>query len=198
MVVNTGQWELVYSFPFGIGTRHQPKSGKPGPSLARQEYSFGKQRTAFERGVGSTPASRGHNRYRKRNPRKKGANKMKRRVIYISTAIVMAVVVLLAVQVAKKNRQERTSTGTDQVSISVTVASVAQREFQDEIRAVGTLKARETVLLNSKVSGNVEGRISSLPLSRPVPPTRVPKQPSHRRKPNSNRQRRNTAELPIS
>jgi len=81
---------------------------------------------------------------------------MKRRVIYISTAIVMAVVVLLAVQVAKKNRQERTSTGTDQVSISVTVASVAQREFRDEIRAVSTLRAHETVLLNPKVSGNVE------------------------------------------
>ncbi len=81
---------------------------------------------------------------------------MKRRAIYISIAIVMAVVVLLAVQVAKKNRQERISTGSDHATISVTVASVAQREFQDEIRAVGTLKAHETVLLNSKVLGNVE------------------------------------------
>jgi len=81
---------------------------------------------------------------------------MKRRVIYISTAIVIAVVVLFAVNATKKKRQEHISTGTDQVSISVTVASVGQSEFQDEIRAVGTLKACETVLLNSKVSGNVE------------------------------------------
>jgi len=81
---------------------------------------------------------------------------MNRRIIYISIAIVMVVVVLLAVQVAKRNRQEHTTTGTDHGAISVTVASVAEREFQNEIMAVGTLKARETVLLSPKVPGNVE------------------------------------------
>jgi len=77
-------------------------------------------------------------------------------VIYISIAIVTVVVVLLAVQAARRNRQEDASTGTDHTTVPVTVASVAQREFRDEIRAVGTLRAHETVLLNPKVSGNVE------------------------------------------
>jgi len=40
--------------------------------------------------------------------------------------------------------------------VTVTVAPVVLREFRNEISAVGTLKARETVLLSPKVSGNVE------------------------------------------
>jgi len=40
--------------------------------------------------------------------------------------------------------------------VTVTAAPVVLREFRNEISAVGTLKARETVLLSTKVSGNVE------------------------------------------
>jgi len=81
---------------------------------------------------------------------------MNRRIIYISIVIVMVVVVFLAAQIAKRNRPEHTATETNHETISVIVASVAEHEFQNEIMAVGTLKARETVLLSPKVSGNVE------------------------------------------
>ena len=40
--------------------------------------------------------------------------------------------------------------------VTVTAAPVVLREFRNEISAVGTFKARETVLLSPKVSGNVE------------------------------------------
>jgi RND family efflux transporter MFP subunit len=44
----------------------------------------------------------------------------------------------------------------DQGALTVTVAPAIRREFRDEINSVGTLKARETVLLSPKVPGNVE------------------------------------------
>jgi multidrug efflux pump subunit AcrA (membrane-fusion protein) len=82
---------------------------------------------------------------------------MKRIITHGLIAVVLvATVALLVTLGAKWNRREHANPAADHVSIPVTVTSVIRHEFRDEITGVGTLKAKETVLLSPKVPGNVE------------------------------------------
>jgi len=80
---------------------------------------------------------------------------MRRRGVYISIAIAAAVIAFLAVQVSRKQWQKDEDLNVTAKASPVTVASVVQKEFADVISAVGTLKARETSPLSSKVAGTV-------------------------------------------
>jgi len=66
---------------------------------------------------------------------------MRRRGVYISIAIAAAVIAFLAVQVSKKQWQKDEDPNAASKALPVTIASVVQHEFADEISAVGTLKA---------------------------------------------------------
>ena len=84
---------------------------------------------------------------------------MKRIAIYILIAVMAGGAVFLGLQTIEKQKHKSNSsevTGQDQAAVPVTVSAVVRHEFQDEISAVGTLKARETGLLSPKVAGNVE------------------------------------------
>ena len=84
---------------------------------------------------------------------------MKRIAIYILIAAMAGGAVFLGLQIIEKQKHKSNSseaTGQDQAAVPVTVSPVVRHEFQDEISAVGTLKAKETVLLSPKVAGNVE------------------------------------------
>ena len=80
---------------------------------------------------------------------------MKGRGAYISIAIAAAVIVLLVVQVSKKQWHKDVDVDTVDKVIPVIIAAVVPNEFTDDIDAVGTLKARETSLLSPKVAGPV-------------------------------------------
>ena len=84
---------------------------------------------------------------------------MKRIAIYILIAAMAGGAVFLGLQIIEKQKHKSNSseaTEHNQAAIPVTVSPVVRHEFQDEISAVGTLKAKETVLLSPKVAGNVE------------------------------------------
>lgn len=80
---------------------------------------------------------------------------MRRRGVYISIAIAAAVIAFLAVQVSRKQWQKDEDPNAAGKALPVTIASVVQHEFADEISAVGTLKARDTSPLSPKVAGTV-------------------------------------------
>lgn len=80
---------------------------------------------------------------------------MRRRGVYISIAIAAAVIAFLAVQVSRKQWQKDEDPNAASKALPVTIASVVQHEFADEISAVGTLKAREMSPLSPKVAGTV-------------------------------------------
>ena len=80
---------------------------------------------------------------------------MKRRGVYISIAIAAAVIALLVVQVSRKQWQKDEDLNVATKGVPVTIASVIQHDFADEISAVGTLKARDTSPLSPKVAGTV-------------------------------------------
>ena len=81
---------------------------------------------------------------------------MKRVVIYISIVLLVGAAAFVAFQTVNKKGRERASTNQDQRAVPVAVAPVVLREFKNTICAVGTLKARETSPLSSKVAGNVD------------------------------------------
>ena len=80
---------------------------------------------------------------------------MKRRGAYISIAIAAAVIALLVVQISRKQWQKDEDLNVATKGVPVTIASVIQHDFADEISAVGTLKARDTSPLSPKVAGTV-------------------------------------------
>jgi HlyD family secretion protein len=80
---------------------------------------------------------------------------MKRSKAYILIAVVTIVLALLVIQVSRKQWQKDEDLNVTAKASPVTVASVVQKEFADVISAVGTLKARETSPLSSKVAGTV-------------------------------------------
>ncbi len=80
---------------------------------------------------------------------------MKRRGAYISIAIVVAAIALLVSQVSNKQRQKDVDIYSVDEALHVTIATVVQQEFTDDIDAIGTLKAREASLLSPKVAGPV-------------------------------------------
>lgn len=75
------------------------------------------------------------------------------------TIIMLAVIALVALSglyaISSGSRTDAPAVP-EPYRISVSVAEVESREFQDRIRAVGTLTARETALVSPKVPGNVE------------------------------------------
>ena len=73
-------------------------------------------------------------------------------------AIILILSLIFAVKFAWKTKTEIRENQDNRANNVVTVnaAPVVLREFRDEISAVGTFKARETVLLSPKVSGNVD------------------------------------------
>jgi RND family efflux transporter MFP subunit len=63
-----------------------------------------------------------------------------------------------AFQTAKKKTQISDDLTRDKIesAVPVSVSPVVMRDFEEKLSAVGTLKARETVILSPKVSGSVE------------------------------------------
>ena len=80
---------------------------------------------------------------------------MKRRGAYISIAIAAVVIALLVVQISSKKWKKDENLNVTAKALPVTIASVVQHEFADEISAVGTLKARDMSPLSPKVAGTV-------------------------------------------
>lgn len=80
---------------------------------------------------------------------------MKRRGAYITIAVAAAVIALLVFQISKKHRQKDVDMDVVDKALPVTITTVVQREFTDEISGVGTLKARDTSPLSPKVAGPV-------------------------------------------
>ena len=80
---------------------------------------------------------------------------MKRRGAYISIAIAAVVIALLVVQISGKQWKKDENLNVTAKALPVTIASVVQYEFADEISAVGTLKARDMSPLSPKVAGTV-------------------------------------------
>lgn len=81
---------------------------------------------------------------------------MKRIVMYTLIAVVVLAGTFIAFQGIKKQKENHVGPGLDESAVPVTVSAVVQHEFQDEIHAVGTLKAKVTGLVSPKVPGNVE------------------------------------------
>lgn len=82
---------------------------------------------------------------------------MKRKGGYILIAVAVAAIALLVFQFSKKQWQKDVDVHMVDKALPVTVVAVVHHEFRDEINAVGTLKAREIVLLSPKVAGTVTG-----------------------------------------
>ena len=80
---------------------------------------------------------------------------MKRKGGYILIAVAVAAIALLVFQFSKKQWQKDVDVHMVDKALPVTVVAVVHHEFRDEINAVGTLKAREIVLLSPKVAGTV-------------------------------------------
>jgi RND family efflux transporter MFP subunit len=80
---------------------------------------------------------------------------MKRKGAYILIAIAAALIAFFIFQVARKHWQKDVDVHMVDKALPVAIASVVQHEFTDEISAVGTLKAKEIILLSPKVAGTV-------------------------------------------
>lgn len=80
---------------------------------------------------------------------------MKRMSAYILILAVAVVIVLLVFQLFWKQSPRDANIDAAGKVLPVTIAPVVRREFAEEISAVGTLTARETSLLSSKVAGTV-------------------------------------------
>ena len=81
---------------------------------------------------------------------------MKRIVTYVLITILVAAGVFLAFQGIEEQKGGRADSGRDKLPVPVSVSAVVQHKFQDEIHAVGTLKAKVTGLVSAKVAGSVE------------------------------------------
>jgi len=81
---------------------------------------------------------------------------VKRIVTYTLIAIVVVVGTFFAFQGIKKQKDDHAGPDPDESAVPVSVSAVVQHQFQDEIHAVGTLKAKVTGFVSPKVSGNVE------------------------------------------
>lgn len=79
---------------------------------------------------------------------------MKRIVTYTLIAIALVAGTFFAFQGIKKEKKGHVESGLAESAVPVTVSAVVQHEFQDELHAVGTLKARVTGLISPKVPGN--------------------------------------------
>jgi RND family efflux transporter MFP subunit len=80
---------------------------------------------------------------------------MKRKVAYISIAIAVVIIALLVFQVFKKQWGKDIDANEADKALQVTIATVIQHEFRDEISTVGTLEAIEVSPLSPKVAGTV-------------------------------------------
>ena len=78
---------------------------------------------------------------------------MKRKSIYISLAVIAVIIGLIIALVIRHDRAQEISMVAK--AVPVTISDVRQGEFTDQLSAVGTLKARETILLSAKIPGSV-------------------------------------------
>ena len=81
---------------------------------------------------------------------------MKKTAVFIFITVFIGAAGFFAFQIISKERQGQLNTGLDKAAVPVTVAPVVLFEFKEEINAVGSLKAHETILLSPRVAGNVE------------------------------------------
>jgi len=81
---------------------------------------------------------------------------VKRIATYTLIAIVVVAGTFFAFQGIKKQKEDHVGPDPDESTVPVSVSAVVQHEFQDEIRAVGTLKAKVTGFVSPKVPGNVK------------------------------------------
>jgi len=80
---------------------------------------------------------------------------MKRKLAYITIGVAVVAIALFVLQVFSKQRQKDVDVNAVDKVLPVTIATVLQHEFHEEISAVGTLKAREISPLSPKVAGTV-------------------------------------------
>ncbi|MCD4653716.1 efflux RND transporter periplasmic adaptor subunit [bacterium] len=80
---------------------------------------------------------------------------MKPRKIYVSFAVVLVVFAFLFFQATTNESKKNLDMNVVDKEFSVRIAPVIQHEFSDEISAIGTLNAKETSMLSSKVAGMV-------------------------------------------
>jgi len=86
---------------------------------------------------------------------------MKRLLIVVVIAIILITggylaKVLISSSLLSKDSHKDVETEQSQIRIPVTIHKVSFHEFNNEISAVGSLKANETILLCSKIPGNIE------------------------------------------
>lgn len=80
---------------------------------------------------------------------------MKRKLAYITIGVAVVAIALFVLQVFSKQRQKDVDVNAVDKVLPVTIATIRQHEFREEIGAVGTLKAREISPLSPKVAGTV-------------------------------------------
>lgn len=81
---------------------------------------------------------------------------MKRIATYTLIAVLVVAGTFFAFQGIKNQKEDHVGPDPDESAVPVSVAAVVQHRFQDEIHAVGTLKAKVTGLVSAKVAGSVE------------------------------------------
>ena len=86
---------------------------------------------------------------------------MKRILIYLFIAAVLIYAGFFIFRNLNRDKGEKNASA-DLTVVPVEVATVSLHEFQDTTDAVGTLRARETNLLSSKVAGNIDAVLVDL------------------------------------
>ncbi len=87
---------------------------------------------------------------------------MRRPVVSLVIVIAAAAVVFLAYGALQTMQHGSAITNGQQTDVPVVVSTVEFKHFEEEIAAVGTLNASETILLSPKVPGNVEAVLADL------------------------------------
>ncbi len=87
---------------------------------------------------------------------------MRRAVVSLVIVIAAAAVVFFASGTLRTILKGSANTNGEQTDVPVVVSTIAFKDFEEEIAAVGTLNASETILLSPKVPGNVEAVLADL------------------------------------
>jgi HlyD family secretion protein len=87
---------------------------------------------------------------------------MKRAFVSLVIVIAAGAIVFLALRAVYTMVRGSTNTNGELNVVPITVSVVGFKDFEEEIAAVGTLNAWQTVLLSPKVPGNVEAVLSDL------------------------------------
>ncbi|MCD4749193.1 MAG: efflux RND transporter periplasmic adaptor subunit [Thermoanaerobaculales bacterium] len=87
---------------------------------------------------------------------------MRRAVVSLVIIIAAGAIVFLASGALHTMLKGSANTNGEQIDVPVVVSTIAFKDFEEEIAAVGTLNANETILLSPKVPGNVETVLADL------------------------------------